>query len=269
MTSDDGDNSVTNVTTTSKHSPMAVTSGHESAGREAVDSASVIDENDEEEIHFNTNIAQTQRIYCMRLQLEPEETDHVQNPSNYGNPAPSEFPLFSIRSFWTTNDINGKINSPSRRANMKKKQHRFLEVTDPNLDHIVSQSHVKAITSEDDLIAQTLKKEAYLVANAHSYNHGNGHNYSYGHSYHNGDGGAGPNSSSGRYGGHNSNSYNNNIKIHDSNQMFYEEDGRMATTHHSPINPIFYRPQRIEKNTTGAGAGNSRNSSNVLLVEAS
>ena len=269
MTSDDGDNNVTNkVTTTSKHSPMAVT-GDESAHREAGESASVVDENDEEEIHFNTNVDHTQRMYCMRLQPEPEEIDHVQCSSSYGNPGPSEFPRFSIRSFWTTNDTNGKIKSPLRRDNAKKKQHRFLEVTDPNLDHIVSQSHVKAITSEDDLIAQTLKKEAYLVAYAHSYNHGHGHNYSYGHSYHNSEVGTGPNGSSGRYGGHSSNSYRSNIMIHDSSQMFYEEDGRMVTTHHSPINPIFYRPERVEKITTGTGTGNSRNSNNVLLVEAS
>ena len=55
-----------------------------------------------------------------------------------------------------------------RARGSKSKQHRFLEVMDPSLHYIVSQSRVKAVTSEDDIVAQTLKNEAYKVARAHT-----------------------------------------------------------------------------------------------------
>ena len=288
MSSDDGDNTATNqISVTSKHSPMAVTCSDESAGGEIGQLALVVDENDEEEIHFNTNINHTHRIYCMRFQPEPDETDDVKNKNTYNTTVSSESPKFSFRSFWASNgDNNGEIKSPFSRNNNnnndnnnknknnnnkreKRKQHRFLEVTDPKLEHIVSLSHVKAITSEDDIITQTLKNEAYRVANDYIYKHGHnhGHCYSYHKNGNNNNNNNNNNNDNSNYEGNNkdksnynnsNNNNNNNDNNNDNNKMFYEDNGTSATTLHSPINPIFYRPDRTEKISLGTGTGNSR-----------
>lgn len=104
-------------------------------------------------------------------------------------------------------------------------QHRFIEVTDPSLHHIVSQHHAKAITGEDYLVAETLKREAYRVARAHT-------------------------RSTGSRTGH-----------REISQVFYQEGD--TTTHRSPINPLFYesRARSAKIDTAAVGEGDNRSNS--------
>lgn len=244
MSSDEINSKTSESDTGARHSPMAT---QPSAMEEAGSRVSLtVDENDEEEIHFQTHTNQTQRIYCMRLQSE--DSGPSSSRSNSGSRSPSKFgknsqedrsskSIFSLRYLWPKSGDN-KVMSP--RGSRHQKQHRFLEVTDPKLDHIVSQNHPKAITSEDDLIAQTLKKEAYRVANAHIQRYEN-------------DNGSivGCTGSSGR----------------GSSQIFYEEDGRASINHHSPINPIFYKSDRGTRYTPHTNSENKESKSKLKMVD--
>ena len=163
------------------------------------DTQSFITDEDNEDIHFNMNVHR-QRMYCMRHHDEGSAVSSPRSISNIAERRPdntshSELIADAFKSFWKTGNV---LRLTSRESSSKK--HRFLEVTDPSLDHIISQSRAKAITSEDDLIAEMLKKEAYRVATAHTL------------------GSASKKSC----------------------QVFYTEGDVHNATHHSPVNPIFY-----------------------------
>lgn len=141
-----------------------------------------------------------QRAYCMRQQ---EEGNVVSSPIrilslNEKHPdrtSRSMVIMDALKSLWGERNVLRLTSGGS-----SSKKHRFLEVTDPALDHIVSQSRAKAITSEDDLVAEMLKKEAYRVAVAHT----------------------------------------QGADSKKSSQAFYTEGDVHAATHHSPVHPIFY-----------------------------
>lgn len=156
-------------------------------------------DDDNEDIHFNMNVHR-QGMYCMRQQDEGSAVNSPRSISNIPERRPDKIVhngliANAFKSFWDT----GNVLCLTLRESSSKK-HRFLEVTDPSLDHIISQSRAKAITSEDDLIAEMLKKEAYRVAIAHTLG----------------------------------------SECKKSCQVFYTEGDVHDATHHSPVNPIFY-----------------------------
>lgn len=106
------------------------------------------------------------------MQQQEEEHGHISTTqiSNHNVPKGSGGSFF-WNMFGTMKNIPQKdalLQAPRGRCS-KSKQHRFLEVTDPSLHYIVSQSRAKAVTSEDEIVAQTLKNEAYRVARAHTH----------------------------------------------------------------------------------------------------
>ena len=157
-------------------------------------------DDDNGEIHFNTLVAETSPC-CM--QQQEEEHGHG-NMSNHRITIPdkgSDCSFFG-RIFGSKKNVPQKdiLLEQQRARGSKSKQHRFLEVTDPSLDYIVSQSRVKIVTSEDDIIAQMLKNEAYRIAKAH-------------HTHHHSK---------------------------KASQVFYEEGDVTSSTRHSPVHPVFY-----------------------------
>ena len=108
------------------------------------------------------------------MQQQEEEHGHISTTqiSNHKNDVPQgSGGSFFGNIFGTMRNIPQKdtLLEAQRGRCSKLKQHRFLEVTDPSLHYIVSQSRAKAVTSEDDIVAQTLKNEAYRVARAHTH----------------------------------------------------------------------------------------------------
>ena len=128
-------------------------------------------DDDNGEIHFKTLVVETSPC-CM--QQQEEEHGHIcsgQMPNCKTTiPEKDIGGSFFRKIFETIRNVPKKdaLFEPQRTRGSKSKQHRFLEVTDPSLHYIVSQSRVKAVTSEDDIVAQTLKNEAYRVAKAHA-----------------------------------------------------------------------------------------------------
>ena len=180
-------------------------------------------DDDNEEIHFNKQIHQ-HRTYCMRHREEAgHSTDTTSSSAQGGKRRPSL--IQTLRCLWGKKEgVQGGLGG----ERVVSDQHRFIEVTDPSLHHIVSQQHAKAITGEDDLVAETLKREAHRVARAHT------------------------RSTSSRHPGR------------DSSQVFYEEGD--IVTHRSPVKPIFYesraRSAKLATTAVGKSKSKSSNSSN-------
>jgi hypothetical protein len=168
-------------------------------------------DDDNEEIHFNKNIRQHQhRLYCMRNHGEAEKESAADNTSDAkGTNMKRTSVIKTLQSVWrrTTGEQNDSDKERKKETEVRNRdQHRFIEVTDPSLHHIVSQQHAKAITSDDYLIAEILKREAYRVASAHIRSTGTGSRRS--------------------------------EKESSQPQVFFGVGN--TATHRSPINPLFY-----------------------------
>jgi hypothetical protein len=108
------------------------------------------------------------------MQQQEEEHGHISTTqiSNHKNNVPTGSGASFFGNIFGTmrnNSQKDALLEAQRGRCSKSKQHRFLEVTDLSLHYIVSQSRAKAVTSEDDIVAQTLKNEAYRIARAHTH----------------------------------------------------------------------------------------------------
>jgi hypothetical protein len=189
-------------------------------------------DDDNEEIHFNKNTRQHQhRMYCMRNHGEAETESAADTTSHAeGTNMTRKSIIKNLQSLWSRTEGEQNASDGREREARDRDQHRFIEVTDPSLHYIVSQQHAKAITCDDNLIAETLKREAYRVARAHTRNAGTGSRRS--------------------------------EKESSQPQVFYEEGD--TATHRSPINPLFYesRARSAKIDSVAAAAAVDKGKSN-------
>jgi hypothetical protein len=169
-------------------------------------------------------------MYCMRNHGEAETESAAETTSlAEGTNMKRKSIIKTLQSLWSRTEGEQNASDRREREARDRDQHRFIEVTDPTLHHIVSQQHAKAITGDDYLIAEALKREAYRVARAHTRSTGTGSRRS--------------------------------EKENSQPQVFYEEGD--TATHRSPINPLFYESRaRSAKLDSAAAAAVDKGKSN-------
>ena len=171
-------------------------------------------------------------MYCMRNNGEAEAEAGMRSTVAHtvGTNTKNKSIMNTLRSLWSRTEGEQSASGRERERGVRD-QHRFIDVTDPSLHHIVSQQHAKAITGEDYLIAETLKREAHRVARAHTRSAGS------------------------------------RRAERESSQVFYEEGD--TTTHRSPINPIFYESRARSAKLGTAAVGEGKSSSRSKSVRSS